>query len=244
MYTKDVRRIVLAAGFLIATMAVAGDNPKKAADPIDRLVVARHTHFDFGPPYDYYEIYLVRTSGSGTSVARVTLTPAVAGCSQSAKVESSVGHLALVLPQLLEGRNPCAIPEKELRQESQRRKKEVDFTGSNVVLGVSCAGKSRNIQADVFDRRWLEKNAMNLGDQTSWKIRLLEKLDHAAGPSVKDKPILPMGDTAPANRHLEMDAETTEDLRSGKFDALFRGAPDKPSRIFQASHMDCSDRRR
>ena len=37
--------------------------------------IGRLTYFDFGPPFDYYELLFVRPKEQGTSVERMILTP-------------------------------------------------------------------------------------------------------------------------------------------------------------------------
>lgn len=81
-----------------------------------KFEVGRHTFFDFGPPFDYYEIIVVRPVSNGSSVERVLLTPS-AGCFQPAKIEVGSGSLSQTVSELLGSNNPCSIPDKELRRE-------------------------------------------------------------------------------------------------------------------------------
>ncbi len=50
---------------------------RSAAVQPGQFEIGRHTFFDFGPPFNFYEIFIVRPSATGTSVERITLTPPV-----------------------------------------------------------------------------------------------------------------------------------------------------------------------
>jgi hypothetical protein len=214
--------------------------PKKPAGAIDQFLVGRHSSFDFGPPFHYYEIYIVHATPKGSSIERITLTPAVGECTEPAQIETSAGNLPLSLPQLLENADLCAISKKDLQREKKRREKEVVYTGANVTVRVLCAEKPKMIPADIFDENFLEKSTRTL-QQTSWKLRLLSRLDRATGPStVVDRPVLPSGSNSFRHKTVEMEPEIAEQLRSGQFDSLFADAPNKPSDIFRmAADANC-----
>jgi hypothetical protein len=65
---------VFACAALLFTPALA-QKPPSAPQPT-QFEVGRRTFFDFGPPFNYYEILVVRPTAEGVSVERITLTPA------------------------------------------------------------------------------------------------------------------------------------------------------------------------
>jgi hypothetical protein len=118
-----MKRAVIGLCVLLCGSAVcAKDRPKVSSMP-DRFLVARHTFIDVGPPNDFYEIISMRGTDSGTVIDRVTLTPAGDACIQSPTVEMVSSAIPETMSVVLEGRNPCAIPEKALRKELKRRSK-------------------------------------------------------------------------------------------------------------------------
>src|SRR3989442_7695427 len=49
--------------------------PQTALPISNQFVIARHTFFDFGPPFDFYELFIASPAVSGTSIERITVTP-------------------------------------------------------------------------------------------------------------------------------------------------------------------------
>jgi hypothetical protein len=229
-----MHRLLAVSGlFLLAATTALCEPPKKPDGAFDQFLVGRHSSFDFGPPFHYYEIYIVHATLKSSSVERITLTPAVGECVEPAQVETSFGTLATTIPQLLENADLCTIPKKDLEREKKRREKEVVYTGASVTVQVQCGNKRKVIQADIFDENFLENTTRTL-QQTSWKLRLLSRLDRATGPStVVDRPLLPSGGNAFRHKSTEMEPEIAERLSSGQFDLLFADAPDKPSEIYR-----------
>ena len=227
-------RILLFAILLAMHAPTYGENPKNSTRTIEQFVVGRQTFFDFGPPFNYYEVYLVQAKGTSTSVKHITLTPTADSCFQPATVESSVAILNDSISQILEGEDPCAIPEKELKRERKRGKHDPVFSGAVMTLGLTCDGKKRIIRADVFDRDWFDKNTKT-PNHTSWTMRVLAKLDKVTGPTVMDKPMFPTLDSREKTVEPTLDSEVAEELSSGKLDSIFPGNPDKPSELYRAS---------
>jgi hypothetical protein len=193
--------------------------------------IGRLTYFDFGPPFDYYELLLVRPKEQGASVERVILTPHGTGCLPP-KIEIAEGALSESIPTLLAGVNPCAIPKKELHQELKRCKHCPNFSGVNVTMQVACGQETRLIQADILDRDLFDPN-VNTPKRTSWTMSLLKTLDQALPPGVMDKPTFDVAthDDAPENASHDRPSALDE-LAAGKYDMLFSG-PDKPSELYQ-----------
>jgi len=198
----------------------------------NQFVIARHTFFDFGPPTDYYELFLVKTNGGHTSIDKFTLTPAADVCTMPATVEAASGSVPQPVAALLGRTNPCTIPEKELRRELKRCKKCLVFSGANIAMQVQCGAQLRVIRADILDRDMFDA-APDTPTQTSWTMELLGRLDNEVGPGVMEKPIFPTSSEKPFE--LKADPEALQDIAAGKYDSLFRGAPDKASELYRAS---------
>jgi hypothetical protein len=100
---------------LLLPFALGRERHPLAPEP-SGFEVARVTHFDFGPPMNYYELYLVRSTATGSSIERVTLTPPGGSCLQSAKVEDKIATVSQTVRALLGEKNPCSIPEKDVHR--------------------------------------------------------------------------------------------------------------------------------
>jgi len=198
----------------------------------NQFEMAQHTFFDFGPPSDFYELFFVRPTASGTSIERITLTPAGNACTQPATVETRSASIGESIATLLGGTNPCAIPEKELHRELKRCKKCLVFSGANVAMQVQCGSQARAIRSDILDRDMFDP-AANTPEHTSWTMRLLARLNQAIGPGVMERPIFPL--PKPESSAAPKNSETLTEVGSGKYDNLFQGAPDKPSDLYRAA---------
>ena|SRR5579872_5994941 len=213
-------------------VSLAGAKKPEAPLPVE-FEVGRHTFFDFGPPNDYYEIFIVTPASRGTSVERITLTPAVDKCFRGAQVETASVLIPESISELFGSTNPCAIPEKELRREIKRCKRCLVFSGANVTLRTKCSEKERTIRADILDHDMFDPNP-HTPKHTSWTSQLLGKLDRNLAPGVMQKPMIPglgtVDPPTPAGSSPEL-----ERVKAGDFDSLFPGAPDKASQIYMAS---------
>ena len=194
----------------------------------EELAVGRHTFMDFGPPFDYYEIILVRPDASGLLIRRILLTPAGAACVQPATVEVSRAHISESISYVLENKNPCAISARRLRREQKRCKRCLVFSGANIAMQAKCGLNERIIRADILDRDMFDPRA-NTPENTAWTMRLLARLDEKLGPGVWEKPIFP---TQSDELHGgNVDSEAVADIRSGRYDALFAKAPHRMSAL-------------
>jgi TonB family protein len=196
----------------------------------DELVIARDTFWDFGPPFNYYEILSVEPAGAGLSVERILVTPAGDRCLQPPTVEVTKAKIDKSIKELLQGQNPCNVPEKALRKERDRRKKSVVFSGVNVTMQVSCGTRVRDLRMDILDRDIYAKDPKT-PRQTSWTMSVLDQLDKALGPGVPDKPIFNLKETDPVPAKPP-ESETIRALRDGQFDSLF-GSSVKVSDIYR-----------
>jgi len=60
----------------------------------EQVEIGRHTFFDFGPPFDFYELFIIRSAGNGSSIERITITPAGSKCFAPGKVETQVATIS------------------------------------------------------------------------------------------------------------------------------------------------------
>jgi TonB family protein len=202
----------------------------------DDFIVARHTFIDVGPPNDFYELFLVTPNVDGALIYKITLTPATDACLVPAKVETTSASMADSPAKLLGTANPCMIPEKELRSELKRCKNCRVFSGANVAMQVHCGAETRIIRSDVLDKDMFDPKP-NTPRYTSWTMHLLARLDQPFGPGVLDKPIFPkVVDEEPPVKE-EQNSPMLLDLSAGKYDVLFKGAPDRPSELYRAAQI-------
>jgi len=183
----------------------------------DSLVIARDTFWDFGPPFHYYDLIQVKNDAEGLVLDQVLVTPHGQACMQPATVEERVVILHKTMADLLQGRNPCAIPEKELRRELKRCKKCPVFSGVNVMMQVRCGGTDRQLRMDILDRDIYDRRTQTPSN-TSWTMSLLSQLSDVLGPGSEEKPIFPV---EPAERHKVPDTALVRAIGDGRCDGLF-----------------------
>lgn len=195
--------------------------------------IGRETFFDFGPPFQYLDLYVVRAEGGGTVVKRLSLTPAGQACLQPAEASLAERTFSEDIASLLGGVNPCAIPEKQLRKEGKRCKKCLVFSGAVIRMQAQCGGQTRVMDMNVGDRDWFDPSA-HTPQHTSWAVHVLEKLDKAGGTSPLDHPAFSI---ASADGPDQSPTETPDikGVAEGKYDALFPGTSEKPSAILRAA---------
>ncbi len=228
-----MRCSVIICAVLISCSPALPQERRFASTQPNQFEIGRHTFLDFGPPFDFYELFIVRSKANGTSIERITLIPAGNECIAPAKLETASASISESTGALLGSTNPCTIPEKSLRRELKRCKNCLVFSGANVVMQVQCGTQTRLIRSDILDRDMFDA-AAKTPEHTSWTMRLLKRLDQAVGPGVMDKPIFP----TPEREELsakDSDSVTLRDLSEGKYDALFQGAPNKPSDLYRAA---------
>jgi hypothetical protein len=144
--------IFLASLLCLAAAAPAKEPPKAIAD--SGFVLGVDTYFDFGPPFHYYEIFVVTPAPQGAKVGKFTLMPPAHKCYAPEKTEYVENTTSLSLNELLAGVDPCKIPEKDLKKEQKRKTKESNFSGAIVAMQVTCGGAARTIQTKVLERDW------------------------------------------------------------------------------------------
>jgi len=219
---------------LVVSLIAASANPREhhAQAVPDQFVIGRDTIFDFGPPFDYYDVFVVRSSAGGSTVERITLTPAADACYGLAKMEVARAQLDSSVADLLGGTNPCAIPEKELLREAKRCKHCLVFSGARLTMQVPCGGKMRLIRFDILEQDWFLAHP-NTPKDTLWTLALLNRLDRQLGPTVMEKPIFHTGAEDEAPR-IPLDPLTEKTLAGGGYDALFLRGQSTASEIYQA----------
>jgi hypothetical protein len=224
---------ILSALLFVPSLAAQKNGVSKPE--LEHFEVGRHTFFDFGPPFDFYELLLVHSAGPGSVVQRIILTPPGNACFAPAKIETASASLAESVSALLGNTSPCAIPEKELRRELKRCKNCMVFSGANITMRVPCGGQSRLIRSDILDRDMFAA-APNTPEHTSWTMQLLNRLDQALGPGVMEKPAfsIPGEDQT---TETKLDPEARRDLESGAYDELFPKAKEKLSSIYSAAQV-------
>ena len=183
----------------------------------ESLVIARDAFWDMGPPNDDYDLIQITKSGEGLALDQVLVTPPGQRCLQPATVEERSAILHETMEKLIEGRNPCAIPERDLHREVKRCQNCMAFSGVNVTIQAKCGGKERQLRLDILDRDIYDGRTQT-PENTSWSMRLMSHLDNALGPGLEAKPIFQIG-VAP---HRDVpNTPLVNAIRGGKFDELF-----------------------
>ncbi len=147
-----------------------------------------------------------------------------------AKVEVASTTLKESVTSLLDGTNPCAIPEKDLTKELKRRKHYLVFSGVNVAMQFQCGNQERIIRSDILDRDLFDAHP-DTPEHVTWTMHLLDRLTNGRGPDAFDEPMLglPDGGAAPAPKP---ELPVLRDVVAGKYDALFPGAAEKPAQVY------------
>lgn len=216
-------------------MALPGNSVPPTKKPVawpTQFEIGNMTHFDFGPPFNYYELFVVRPIDDGSSVERITLTPAADRCLRTATTEVAVGKINASVQALFGAENPCAIPEKKLRREAKRCKHCLVFSFAATTMQVQCGGPTRLIRAEVLDQDMFAANP-HTPKYTSWTMDLLKQLQEAVGPGVMSKPMFALPEKQSPSAQL--DPAVARGLAEGQYDTLFTGASEKVSDIYQSS---------
>lgn len=225
--------LLLYTTLLLASSASNEKNRQILAAP-NQFELGIHSFIDFGPPFDFYELYIVRPTSAGSRIERITLTPAGDECVLPAKIEASSAVVGDSIATLLESRNPCTISEKTLRRELKRKKNTAVFSGANIALQVPCRSGTRLIRSDILDKDMFDPDPKT-PKNTSWTMRLIQKMQQAVGPGVLETtnifPLVPPGEST----DKILPSAVIEDLKAGAFNGLFPGAPGKVSEIYIAA---------
>jgi hypothetical protein len=136
---------------------------------------------------------------------------------QPATIEEQSVVLHKIMSELLEGRNPCAIPEKDLHREVKRCKNCQVFSGVNVTMQASCGAKDRQLRMDILDRDIYDTRTPT-PTNTSWSMRVLSTLNESLGPGSESKPAFQMG---VATHHDVPNTPLVNAIRDERYDDLF-----------------------
>ena len=122
-----------------------------------------------------------------------------------------------------------------MHRELRRCKNCLVFSGADVAIEVECGSQTRVIRSDILDKDMFDHSA-NSPKRTPWTMQLWRRSDAAVGPGVMARPMFPVGE---GDQLLPQDADPTtlESLRSGKYDGLCRGAPDKQSDLYHSAQV-------
>jgi TonB family protein len=226
--------IAIWAVVIFSSQALSQGRQVSLSQP-NQFEIGQRTFFDFGPPFNYYTLYVIRPAVGGASIDRIMMSPPGNVCLAPAKVEIAHASINDSPSALLGSKSVCSIPGKELHRELKRCKHCQVFSGANMVLRVQCGTQTRLIRSDVLEKDWFE-SAPKTPEHTSAFMRLLKQLDDAAGPGVMEKPMFEFPDEG---KHAALDSNSVvlQDLGAGKFDELFEGAPDKPSDLYRAAQI-------
>lgn len=197
----------------------------------DRLEIGQRTFFDVGPPFNFYDLFVIHRNGSGSSVERISLTPPSDECLAPAKIEVASAQISDSPAALFGAMNPCAIPEKGLKPDDCKNCQR--FSGADVVLRVQCGKQVRLIPSHVFEDYWFNP-AAKPPKTTFSLLQLLKRIDDAIGPGVMDKAMFDLGGDQNSSTKLP-DLPVLRELSAGEFDELFKGASDKPSDLYHSA---------
>jgi hypothetical protein len=198
-----------------------------------QFLLGRHTWVDFGPPLDYYELISVETTATACAIKRIMITPEAMPCWQPPTVKISTGSIDGSIANLL-GKNPCLIPEKDLRREQKRCNHCLKFGGAEVLMQVPCGGQPRKIRVDILDRDLFDPNPRT-PEHTSWTMSLLGRIDEVLGDNVMDRPIFSLNENVrPPESHSD---RVLGDIAEGKYDDFFAKAPDKLSGLVRDAQI-------
>ena len=206
---------------------------QKKKDPIpfpDQFVVGQYTFFDVGPTI-YDEIFIVRPTNRGSSVEKITLSPSHDSCMRPAEIESASAITTETIEELLQHKNPCAIPEKELNKKRKKCKHCQVYSFATTAVQVQCGTKTRLIPSFIYEDYWFDKS-VKAPDMTAWSMELVNHLNKMTGLDVMQKPVFKTDDDS-NEKTVTLNTTTKEDLLNGRFDTLF-SASYKPSDLYRS----------
>ncbi len=209
-------KLTFVVAIIIGACGTSAAQSNSATLP-ESLVIARDTFWDVGPPFDYYDLTQITEISDGLALDQVLVTPHGQACLQPATIEERSVVLHETMSELLEGRNPCAIPEKDLHREIKRCKKCLVFSGVNLTMEATCSGKDRQLQMNILDRDIYDSRTPT-PTNTSWSMRVLSTLNNSLGPGSETKPMFQMSPAAP---RPVPNTPLVNAIRDGRYDDLF-----------------------
>lgn len=227
-----MRTLLLLCCALFLCIPMCGQKKQKEVPRPKQFEMGVLTFFDFGPPNEYYSLYIVRPTEGGSKVERIILTPQADKCFAPARFERVGATLPESVDELLGTKNPCAIPEKDLKKELKRCKHCLTFSGANVTMQVNCGGERRLIRSDILDHDMFNP-AVKTPENTSWTMQLLGKLERASGPGVMDRPVFAALQDRTPEPMQDVDEGVLSTIAEGGFDGLFRSGSLRLSDLFR-----------
>lgn len=228
MIRKMLGLATLMAPALLPGLVLALGHRRAAPEP-EQFIIARSSFWDFGPPMNSYDLFIVRSTPTGASVERISLTPPGAGCNDLPELRTASKMMGQSVESLLGPVNPCAIHERELAKEMRRGKKGLVFSGADIVMQVQCGSRTRLIRADILDRDMFDAHP-DTPHYTSWTMRLLGVIGKGLGPGPMDRPIF----SIPGKISQQVPVKewpVLRDVGAGRYDALF--GSDKLSDLYR-----------
>lgn len=231
---KRSRLLLLLCIFTLLLDAGLSQSATSSSDHPQELILAASSFIDIGPPFDYYSLYKLSAGIAGTDIEKVALTPPGDACLQPATTKVSKAHISQSIDEILKHRDPCLIPERELRREAKRCKRCLTFSGIHVQAQIACNGKPRSIRYEVLDRD-LFATSPKTPVQTSRTMKLLEALDKALGGGDLGSPIFSTGVPTTDSPSAQQSDALLKELAAGAFDGLFTS--DSISQLFKDSQQ-------
>jgi hypothetical protein len=198
----------------------AQSNEPNSQFPHTEIILAESSFIDIGPPFDFYSLYRLTSTASGTDVEKIAVTPPGDACLQPATTEVSHAHLQQSLAELFNHKDLCVIPEKDLHREAKRCKHCLTFSGVHVVAQVQCGGKPRDVRYEILDRDIFDSRT-NTPAGTSNTMKLLSTLNDAFGGGAFDRPVFPVATPNETAKPLQANLPILNEISEGKYDSLF-----------------------
>jgi len=228
MTGRYIRAILLLFNTIFVGLLFAQSHSAMSNDlPYKEVVLAKTSFIDIGPPFDFYSVFKLIATDTGTDIEKVAVTPAAGSC-QPPTIDTARAHLQIPLAELFGNKNLCAIPEKKLHREAKRCKHCLVFSGVHVAAQVQCNSATRSIKYEVLDRDIFDSKA-GTPPETSQTMKLLSTLDEAFGGGDLDRPIF---QTAQTQSRIAEESETLKEVEQGKYDSLFS---ESLSKLYQDS---------
>jgi hypothetical protein len=213
-------------------MAAQANEPNSQF-PHTEIILAESSFIDIGPPFNFYSLYRLTSTATGTDVEKIAITPPGDACLQPATTEVSHAHLQQSLAKLFNDKDLCTIPERDLRREAKRCKQCLTFSGVHVVAQVKCGGKPRDVRYEILDRDIFDSRT-NTPTGTSNTMKLLATLNNAFGGGAFDRPVFSVATPDETAKPLQANLQILEEISEGKYDSLFG---EKISQLYKASQL-------
>ena len=146
------------------------------------VTIARHAYFDFGPPFDHYDIASIRATESGVEIERFKLEPEGIPCVSPPTMQTGRVELARSLAEILQNQNPCAMPLKELRRK-EKKPRGPHFSGAHLALRLQCGDDVRTFQISAWDADLFEPDS-RIAPRTAWIRSVFDVVDRE-GPELE-----------------------------------------------------------